>query len=273
MEPEISPDGEIMFFNNLNADSLPSGKANDTDVHYAIRLDDHSFQYMGLVVGASENVDPATNELEGTPSIDSSGNLYFLRTADYFDTSSPNYLKSAFVGEYANGSVVDVTALPNFSQNRDPMAEPKVGELVFDVAARSDGKTVYFSEGIFSGRPGPDEADIGIAVRQGGGWAVLSDSKRLMRSINTDDLEYAADLSNDGLELFFTRLIESETALDFGVYTARRDSEASPWGEAVRIEAIKGQVTEGPSITSDGRTLYYHAKEAGVHHIYAVTRP
>ncbi len=96
MEPSISRDGNVLFFNNLNSPELPGGMINDTNIHYAIRNSDVNFQYMGEVIGANTDDTSESNELEGVPSIDNNSKFYFIRTIDYLEASSPDYLLSIF---------------------------------------------------------------------------------------------------------------------------------------------------------------------------------
>ena len=89
-----------------------------------------------------------------------------------------------------------------------------------------------------------------------------------MLRINTATLNYAADLSAAELEIFFTRLEAGSPA----IYTASRTSKTKPFGRPHRIEAITG-FTEAPSISPDGKSLYYHKNEGGIFVIFRVTRP
>ena len=56
----------------------------------------------------------------------------------------------------------------------------------FDVEVSADGRTLYFVDGVFSGKPTPDKADIAIAVRDGAGFRRLSGSAELLKNVNTD---------------------------------------------------------------------------------------
>ncbi len=261
MEPFISRDGNILFFNNFNGDMLPNGGENDTDIHYAARVDDITFQYKGKVNGASTNEISNNNEIEGVPSLDKKGKIYFIRTLDYLNAQSPDYLSSIFMGDYTQGAITNLKSLPNLKMDR-PMGEsPVVGELNFDAEIHYDAKLLYFVEGIFSGNPLPDKADIGIANENNGLFEVDPDSRILFAEVNTDALEYAPSISTDNLELYFTRGIGSlQTGFDFGIYVAERSSESDPWGNVKRIENITGEFLEAPSISFDGRLLYYHQK-------------
>ena len=273
MEPFISRDGNTLFFNNLNADRLEDGSENDTNIHFASRNDAYTFQYMGLVVGASEDLVPGKNELEGVASLDRDGHFFFIRTTDYLDAGSPHYLKSIFMGNYGNGSIVDLTALPNFKSDRPPGEAPVPGELVFDVEVDRSGDYLYFAEGMFSGSPFPDAADIQVAKKERNTFAVMPGTREVMMEINSEALEYAPSISSNRLEFYFTRAeVRSPASPEFAVYVASRDSVQSPWTGVTRLEAIAGDITEGPSISEDCKHLYYHQRVDGVFRIYAVER-
>ncbi len=273
MEPFISRDGNVLFFNNLNSASLPDGRRNDTNIHYAIRNDDITFQYMGEVIGANTDDISESNELEGVASIDKNNNFYFLRTIDYLDATSTEYLLSLFHADYANGTLVNMQGLPNLKSDRPSSQEPVLGELNFDAEIHHDGDVLYFAEGLFSGNPFPDEADIGVATNTAGVFTVNADSTDEMSMVNTEALEYAPSISSDRLTLYFTRATGSvDTGFDFGVYVATRSSVSDAWNSVRRIDAISGDITEGPSISFDGKRLYYHQKKSDVFRIYVVER-
>ncbi len=273
MEPFISKDSNILFFNNLNGDMLPNGGENDTDIHYAVRVDDITFQYKGKVFGASTDEISDNNELEGVPSLDKNGKIYFIRTLDYLNAQSPDYLSSIFMGDYSLGAITNFKSLPNLKMGRPNGESPVAGELNFDVEIHYDGKQLYFVEGFFSVNPLPDKADIGIANENNGVFEVDPDSRKLFAEVNTNALEYAPSISTDNLELYFTRGIGSlETGFDFGIYVAKRSSESDPWGNVKRLENITGEFLEAPSISFNGKLLYYHRKIADEFKIFVAQR-
>src|ERR1700732_2696568 len=75
--------------------------------------------------------------------------------------------------------------------------------------------------------PAPKEPDSLVAQRDGDRFSLDPNSAEIMRNVNTPALEYAPDISGDGLELYFTRASE-ETGLR--VMLARRDSGDTPLG-------------------------------------------
>jgi hypothetical protein len=85
-------------------------------------------------------------------------------------------------------------------------------------------------------------------------------------------LEYAAAISSDGLELFFTRVTGALFWRKTTIEPAVRASIGAPFGPSRTIRAITGHV-EGPTVTADGKTRYCHQKVDGTFRIYRVSRP
>lgn len=69
MEPFISKDDQYLFFNNRNDPSV------DTNLYYASRVDDQTFTLLGPIPGAN------SPQLDAVGSLDTLGNLYFIRRA------------------------------------------------------------------------------------------------------------------------------------------------------------------------------------------------
>lgn len=243
MEPFITRDGRYLFFNNSNDPSV------NTNLRYAERINDLTFEYKGEIAGVN------TKSLEGVPTMDKSGAIYFVSTRSYKET-----LSTIYQGRFSGGAVTGVKIAEGIS-------EKAPGRVNFDVEVSADGRTLYFVDGVFSGKPVPDSADIAIAVRGGAGFRRLSESAELLKNVNTDALEYAACISPDELELFFTRVGKNGPA----IYRSTRKSVMQPFDPPVRAAAIKGFV-EAPTLSPDGRSLYYHLKEGERFVIYRVTR-
>lgn len=243
MEPFITRDGRYLFFNNSNDPSV------NTNLRYAERIDDLTFGYKGEVAGVN------TQALEGVPTMDKSGGFYFVSTRSYKET-----LSTIYQGRFSGGAVTGVKIVEGIS-------EKTPGRVNFDVEVSADGRTIYFVDGVFSGKPVPDRSDIAIAVRGDSGFRRLSRSAELLKNINTDALEYAACISPDELELFFTRVGKNGPA----IYRSTRKSVTQPFDPPERVAAIKGFV-EASTLSPDGRSLYYHLKEGERFVIYRVTR-
>jgi hypothetical protein len=244
MEPFISRDGRYLFFNNSNDPAV------NTNLHWAERIDDLTFQYRGEIGGVN------TPALEGVPSMDRNNVFYFVSTRDYNQT-----LSTIYRGTFANGVISEVELVSGVSALTPGMVN-------FDAEISPDGNTLYFVDSQFSGGV-PVTADIVIAERSGTGFSRLSNSAAIMQQVNTPGpLEYAPSISASGLELFFTRLEGSDAA----IYTATRTDSSSPFGAPKKIQAITG-FAEGPTLSPDERSLYYHKRENNLFVIYRVTRP
>lgn len=250
MEPFLSPDSRWLFFNNRNE---PGEK---TDLHLAERVDDTTFAYLGPLDGANSST------LDGVPTLTEDGTFYFVSARRY---GSMNTLVHR--GRFASTGprVEEVSLVPG-------MASAKANRLIFDVEVSRDGQTLYFAEGDFSGSM-PVWADLVLATREGDSFRRLENSAELLAQVNSAALEYAAAISPDQLELFFTRAQVGcggpPSAEILRSTRARRDE---PFGPPERVAVIES-FAEGPTLSSDGKSLYYHRREAsGRFALYRVTR-
>src|SRR5262245_11892202 len=243
MEPFITRDGRYLFFNNSNDPSV------NTNLHYAERINDLTFEYKGEVAGAN------TEALEGVPTMDNNSVFYFVSTRSYKET-----LSTIYHGRFSGGAVTGVKIVEGIS-------EKTPGRVNFDVEISADRQTLYFVDRVFSGRPTPDKADIAIAVRDDESFQRLSGSAELFKNVNTDALEYAACISPDELELFFTRAGKNGPS----IYRSTRKSVTHPFDPPARVAAIKGFV-EAPTLSPDGRSLYYHLRDGARFVIYRGAR-
>jgi hypothetical protein len=153
MEPFISVDGQYLLFNNLNSAPV------NTNLLYATRIDDLTFQYQGEILGVN------TSELEGTPTMDQNNRLYFISVANYGDRFSTIYQ-----GNFNAGEVSNVQLVENISRER-------FGFVNFDVETSIDGSELYFVDSWFGvALEGPKTANLVLAKRNGSGFAVASNS-------------------------------------------------------------------------------------------------
>jgi hypothetical protein len=251
MEPFISPDGNYLFFNDSN--SLAT-----TDLYYATRIDDTTFQFQGEIAGANGG----TNTLTAVPSMDMNNVFYFVSNRSYVETFSTIYS-----GTFSNGSLSNVALVPGVSKQT-------LGDINFDQCISPDGNTLYFDDGVFNGGQVPAAASIAIATRNGAQFTRLANSAEIMRNINNHDLNYAPDVSKSGLEFFWTRIVlnGSKPKLPPVIYTATRSSVSEPFGKPQKIKAITG-FAEAPALSPDENSLYYHLNVNGTFQIYRVTRP
>lgn len=247
MEPFITKDGRYLLFNNRNDPRI------DTKLLFAERVDDLTFDYRGELVGVN------TRALEGVPSMDRYGNLFFVSTRSYAET-----LSTIYRGRFDHGKVSGIELVAGISRRQR-------GIVTFDAEVSADGRTLFVVDGRFAGGSVPETADIDIAVRDGAGFRRLSSARDLLRNINTGELEYAPAVSSDLLELFFTRLERSGRSPRTVILRAVRPSAEAPFGPPERLVSITGFV-EAPTLSSDGRSLYYHQLEGGRFVILRVAR-
>ena len=253
MEPFISRDGNYLFFNDFGSNK---------DIHYAsYDSTTDSFTYLGPISALN------TTAVEGVPTLDDSGRFYYVSTYNY-PPNNANILDTIYVGDFdpATQALVNNLALvPN-------LAAGTFGHLNFDVEVSPDGSTLYTVDGVFSGNTYPDSSNFVYAVDSGSGFELQTDSAAIFANINTPDLEYAACISRDGLELFFTRLTLPDLAT--GMYRATRPNPIAAFDVPLRIAGLDG-FYEAPALSADEKQLYFHRKNqtSGRFELYRLTRP
>jgi hypothetical protein len=248
MEPFVSRDGTYLFFN----DFVPN-----KDLFYATFVDETTFEFQGAVSALN------TPAVEGAPTMDAANRFYWVGTSNYTPPLAYDTLNG---GTWTGTTVTGSAPLTG-------LAIPSPGLVNFDIEVSPDGATIYFNDGDFSGGNGfPDRATIAIAHDSGSGFVRDPASATIMADVNTDELEYAPCISTDGLEFFFTRL--KLATLETAIYRTVRARLGDPFEVPQPVSAISG-FAEGPTLSPDERSLYYHRKNPGTgqFEIYRVTRP
>lgn len=249
MEPFISCDGQVLLFNNRND---PPEK---TDIRWAERISDTRFKYRGTIANANSKA------LDGAPTMDCQGNLYFISTRTYFKT-----LSTIYGAKFDAGTANEVHMIPG-------LATAKTGLLIFDVEISPDGNSMYAAEGTYDSFGGPWAADLFLVEKVDGRFVKSPRSVATLANVNTDEREYAASVSRDGLELFFTRLGGWSIWPALTIEHSVRRSTNAPWPKSTAIQSISGFV-EAPSLAPGGKRLYFHRKmEDGMHRLFLVRRP
>ncbi len=247
MEPFVSPDGEYLFFNNSNA-------ATDTNLYYATRINDTTFLYQGEIGGANSSA------LDAVPSMDSSGDFYFVSTRSYSQT-----LSTIYEGEFSNGSVTGVALVPGISKDTP-------GSVNFDADISPDGNTLYFDDGDYSQSGQLLGATLAIATKTQNGFERLSKSGKILKRVNDPSaLVYAPDISSDGLQLYYTRAPLPLGSAPPSIYVATRATATSAFGKPSMLSQLTGFV-EAPALSPDGQGLYFHALVGGQYVIEFASR-
>lgn len=248
MEPFITRDGQTLLFNSRN------GPRDQTDIFVARRIDDTTFDFVGPLRGAN------SNKLDGVPTLASEGTFAMISVRDVEKAHA-----TIWTGVWSDNGVSGLALQRALSPGRLPLFN-------MDVELSADGQRLYFTDNRWTPFGPPTTSDFHLAVREHGAWRRAPEFDHWFARINTRSLEYAAALSPDERELYFTRAT-------FGflkpprleIMAATRPDAASPFGAPSRITAINGFV-EAPTVAPDG-ALYYHAKlGSGLHRIFRVPR-
>lgn len=248
MEPFLTRDGSTLLFNNLN------GLPENTNLHWAAKINDSTFQYNGEIAGVN------TADLEGVPTLDNAGNLYFVSTRDYATT-----LSTLYQCNFSNGTATNVQLVNGVSKLQASWVN-------FDVEVSADGQYLYFVDAQFDQTSNPLTADLVIAAKNASGFQRLANSSTIMKNINTSALEYAACVSVNQLELYFTRVALPFTATSSPeIFVSTRQNINEAFSGPSKIQAITG-FAEAATIAPDQKALYYHKKENGKFVLYMVKK-
>jgi hypothetical protein len=249
MEPKLSADQGVLLWN----DKPPSDA--DMAIHYAVRRSDGGYQYVGPLSGVD-----AAGHLDGVPAIDRDANLYFVSLRNYASDAQSLFAASLRVPRPSILEAFDVTPA-------DDRASSKTRGIVdMDVDVSWDGRSAVVSRARFDGAPYPSESRLvwfDVAARS---LSPRADSDTLLARVNHPACRvYAASLSDDGLELFFT-VLPSGMPRPEGFYlaSARRASTAVPFETPALLVGLSGDFIEGPTTLAEGsaKTLYFHRFDA-----------
>ena len=247
MEPFIAKDGKTLFFNNSNDPAV------NTDLFYAVRIDDLDFQFLGPVGGTNGP------SLDGVASLDSNGVFYFVSTRNYAAS-----LSTLYSGPYAAGAVEAAAIVAGVSPQQP-------GVVNFDAEISGDGATLYFDDGRYTAGGVLQAATLVVADRRGAGFVRRPDSAVLLADVNTAGFNYAPAISSDGRELFFTRFDPCVAGSLPAIYRAVRAASGLPFGTVQKVAAATGHV-EAPTLSADGHFLYYHKQVDGVFRLFRLQR-
>lgn len=254
MEPFISPDGNTMFFNSLNS-------GGNTNLHYATRVDDTTFNYVGLLGGTH---DTSSNHLDAVASIDSLNNFYWTSLRKY-----PAIIENLHRGVFSGGNV---TGIARVKGNFNILT---VGWLIMDAAISYQGDKLYYCNAYFDfinnscGTGVPCKASLGVAQKVSDTvFSKLSYSDAIFTAVNdTNYLVYAPQVTRDGLELFYTRLLKKTVNTEICVSV--RKSLTDTFSAPMVIWSKFGYLPEAATVTLDKQRIYYHQKNtSGVYRLY-----
>lgn len=250
MEPFLSKDDQLLFFNSLNS-------GGNTNLYYATRVNDTIFNYVGLVNGC---YDPSLNHLDAVASLDSSNHFYWVSLRNY-----PAQMENLHMGMYSSGNVSAIKRVYGDFNVYLP------GWLIMDAAISHQGDQLYYCNAFFNACALgiPCKARLGVAQQVNDTtFNKISLSDTLFSNVNdTNYLVYAPQVTEDGLELYYTRILKSTVHSEICVSVRSTSNENFSLPSV--IHSNLGFVPEAASPSRDKQKLYYHQKEAsGLFRIY-----
>lgn len=259
MEPFISPDGNYLFYNNLN-DGI------NTRLYYATRINDSTFNFVGELNGTNQ---PATPNLDAVAGLDTANSFYWVSLRDY-----PLEFDNLFYGKFDSGNVTNIGRLHGDFYIYFP------GWLLMDHGISYNGQLLYFNNARFDGDncPGPCETRIGVAQKENDStFMMLPNSNQIMEFVNDPDYKnYAPAVTNDEFELYYTRFLKGPVTANsiaemcVVVRNSPADNFSAP--EVLFSSNILNNFAEAPTLTTDKQIMYYHQKVGGIYKIMMRTR-
>ena len=205
--------------------------------------------------------------------MDADSNFYYIDIKNAYGASQGQFSP-------ATGELVGVGPFADIVPNKVLHAKKQI-RVNIGVEVSEDGKTMFFSQGTFEFRNGTVgnliASNIHFLEKKGKRFTFDAlDSRRVMKNINSKELEYAAGISKDGLEIFFTRFRVADYAnrrLESKIMRATRTALNKPFGMPEVVEAIgERHFVEGPTLSADETELYYHKHVNGKSRLFRVTR-
>lgn len=249
MEPHISPDGNALFFNSLN-----SGGA--TSLYYAAKVNDSTFNLVGLMPVVNETVTPYLNAVA---SLDTADNFYWVSLRGYpTNINNLHRVKFGTTGPTNFGRVYG-----NFNINAP-------GYLIMDAAISYEGDYLYYCNAYFNscafGMPCASRMGVAQKVNDST-FNYLPNTNSIFANVNdTNYIVYAPFVTPDGLELYFSRALVGVAQTE--VCVSVRSNTLSAFSTPTTMITSLNNVPEAPTLTTNKNVLYYHKKSGGVFTIF-----
>jgi len=253
MEPFISKDDRYLFFNSHKG-------AHNKDIFYAEKINDTTFVFKGEVQGVNSDY------ADANPTMDAENHFYFISTR-HLDTGN----QTLFGGIFDSGRVRDLREI------KGTINIPTPYWFNMGVEIEADGRTMWVSSARFNaGENFPSEGNIRFAVKTDSLFNIPPGESDILKNINTDEsIQYAGEVSNDGLEIFYSQVTLSDPPVFKLLYATRPQTDA-PFGKPMAIEApFKNDpqaFVEAPTLSADGKRLYYHKRDNDVFAIFMLRR-
>lgn len=254
MEPSISADGNYIFFNSLN-DGIT------TSLYYATKVNDSTFTYTGALTGANQTITP---RLDAVASSDSVNKFFWTSLRDF-----PTQFDNCFHGTFNGTDVVSIGRL------HGTFYIYSAGWLMMDAAINYNGNLLYYTNGYFgptyAGCGGiPCQAKLGVAQKLNDStFNKLSNSDGIMQNINdTNYVVYAPNVSKNGLELYYTRVLKSNVSLGTQICVSVRTNLVDTFSLPSIFYPFSTLTPEATTLSSDQSKIYYHKKSGGLYKLF-----
>lgn len=249
MEPHISPDGNALFFNSLNS-------GGTTSLYYAAKVNDSTFNLVGLMPVVNETVTPYLNAVA---SIDTSDTFYWVSLRGY--PANINNLHRVTFG--SSGPTNFGRVYGNFNVNAP-------GYLIMDAAISYEGNYLYYCNAYFNSCAFglPCASRMGVAQKiNDSTFNYLPNTNSIFANVNdTTYIVYAPFVTPDGLELYFSRALVGVPQTE--VCVSVRSNTLSAFSTPTTMITSFNNVPEAPTLTTNKNVLYYHKKSSGVFNIF-----
>jgi hypothetical protein len=241
MEPFVSRDGALLFFNSSNAPGA------HTDIYWARLRDSAHADLIGPVAGANSSA------LDGVASVAADGAFSFISTRAYDKAHA-----TVWLGRWTGAAVTDAHSEAALSPGPPPAFN-------MDAEISADGARLYYTDNVWRPFGPPKSSVFRVAVRRGSHWRIDAAADAWFSQINDPGgaLVYAAGVSADERAFYFTRLTRQGLfrAPHLEIMVATRPDPRAPFSAPAKIPSIAG-FAEGPSVAPDG-SIYFHQKRAG----------
>ncbi len=250
MEPNLSTDGNALFFNSLN-------NGITTSLYYASRVDDTTFNFIGLVPVVNQTVTP---RLDAVPTLDSINNFYWVSTR-HFPGTIENLFRIRFLP----------LGYTNFGKLYGDFYINSPGYLIMDACTNYHGNQLVYCNAYFNNCANglPCQASMGIAQKVNDStFNKYANTSTIMANINdtTNYIVYAPFITKDGLELYYTRLLK--TGIQTEIMVAVRSNTNQAFGLPSLLIGAPFFAPEAPALTSDKSKLYYHKKVGNLYKLF-----
>ena len=254
MEPSIAVGGNYIFFNSLN-DGIT------TSLYYATKVNDSTFTYTGALTGANQIITPRLDAVASSDSL----NKFFWTSTRNFPTQFDNCFHGTFNG----------TDVMNIGRLHGTFYIYTIGWIMMDAEINYSGNLLYYTNAYFgptyAGCGGvPCQAKLGIAQKQNDStFNKLSNSDGIMQNINdTNYLVYAPNISKNGLEIYYTRVLKSNVSLGTQICVSVRSNLADTFSLPSIFHSFSTLIPEATTLTSDQSKIYYHKKSGGLYKLF-----